>query len=60
MCIFAAKQGVQLLAKNHPDVHIYCAKYSDEDLNEKGYILTAAGDAGDRINGTVSYKKDFE
>ena len=56
MCIFSANQGVTLLEKNHPDVHIYTANYSDEPLNEKGYILTAAGDAGDRVSGTVSYK----
>ncbi len=56
MCIFSANQGVSLLEKNHPDVHIYTANYSDEPLNDKGYILTAAGDAGDRVCGTVSYK----
>ena len=56
MCIFSADQGVSLLEKNHPDVHIYTANYSDAPLNEKGYILTAAGDAGDRVCGTVSYK----
>lgn len=56
MCIFAARQGVELLVKKHPDVKIYAANYSDEPLNEKGYIMSAAGDAGDRICGTVSYK----
>lgn len=56
MCIFAAKQGLELLYKNHPDVRIYAARYSDQPLNEKGYILTAAGDAGDRVCGTCSYK----
>jgi len=56
MCIFAAKQGIELIYKNHPDVKIYCARYSDQPLNEKGYILTAAGDAGDRVCGTSSYK----
>jgi len=57
MCIFSANQGVSLLKKNHPDVQIYTANYSDEPLNDKGYILTAAGDAGDRVCGTVSYKQ---
>ena len=56
MCIFAAKQGLELLYKNHPDVQIYAANYSPEPLNDKGYILTAAGDAGDRVCGTCSYK----
>lgn len=58
MCIFAAKEGLELLYKNHPDVHIYAARYSDQPLNEKGYILTAAGDAGDRVCGTVSYNPE--
>lgn len=56
MCIYAAKQGVDLVHSKHPEVKIYAANYSTEPLNEKGYILTAAGDAGDRICGTVSYK----
>lgn len=55
MCIFSAKEGIELVYKNHPDVQIYTACYSDAPLNEKGYILTAAGDAGDRVCGTVSY-----
>lgn len=58
MCIFAAREGVELLYKNHPDVQIFAANYSDEPLNEKGYILTAAGDAGDRVCGTVSYNPE--
>lgn len=58
MCIFAAREGVELIYKNHPDVQIYAANYSPEPLNEKGYILTAAGDAGDRVCGTVSYNPE--
>lgn len=58
MCIFAAAQGTELLLRNHPDVQIYAAKFSPRPLNEKGYILDAAGDAGDRVCGTVSYKPD--
>ena len=30
--------------------------YAPGPLNENGYIPTAAGDAGDRLCGTVSYK----
>ncbi|MGN1182609.1 MAG: uracil phosphoribosyltransferase, partial [Faecalibacillus sp.] len=56
MCIFASEVGVKLLYEKHPDVKIYAANYAPGPLNEKGYILTAAGDAGDRICGTVSYK----
>ena len=58
MCIFSAKQGLELIYKNHPDVQIYTACYSDQPLNDKGYILTAAGDAGDRVCGTCSYKPE--
>ena len=56
VCIFAAAQGVKLLHDNHPDVPVFAARYSPRPLNEKGYILDAAGDAGDRVCGTVSYK----
>ena len=55
ICIFSCKQGIEFIHKNHPEVPIYTASYSGEPLNEKGYILTAAGDAGDRVCGTVSY-----
>ena len=56
LCIFAAKQGVKLLYEKHPDVKVYAANYSDAELSPEGYIYTAAGDAGDRLCGTVSYK----
>jgi uracil phosphoribosyltransferase len=51
MCLVAAKEGVERIQKNHPDVDIYlCAL--DEKLNEKGYIVPGLGDAGDRLFGT--------
>ena len=56
MCIFASEVGVKLLYEKHPDVQIYAANYAPGPLNEMGYIPTAAGDAGDRLCGTVSYK----
>ncbi|MBR7040351.1 MAG: uracil phosphoribosyltransferase [Clostridia bacterium] len=56
MCIFSSLTGISAVHSKHPDVAIYTASYSDEPLNDKGYIYTAAGDAGDRICGTVSYK----
>ena len=56
MCIFSCPQGIENIYKHHPDVQIYTAKYSNRPLNEKGYILDAAGDAGDRVCGTCSYK----
>ena len=57
-CIFASEVGVKLLYEKHPDVQVYAANYAPGPLNEQGYIYTAAGDAGDRICGTVSYKPD--
>ena len=49
--LVGAPQGVELVEKHHPDVHIYLASL-DEKLNEHGYILPGLGDAGDRIFGT--------
>ncbi len=56
MCIFSCDQGIEFVNSRHPDVPIYAAYHSTYPLNEKGYIIDAAGDAGDRICGTVSYK----
>ncbi len=56
MCIFSSATGIRLVHDKYPEEPIYTAAYSDEPLNEKGYIYTAAGDAGDRVCGTVSYK----
>lgn len=60
MCIFASEVGVKLLYENHPDVKVYAANYAPGPLNEMGYIYTAAGDAGDRLCGTVSYRPKSE
>ncbi len=60
MCIFASEVGVKLLYDNHPDVKVYAANYAPGPLNEMGYIYTAAGDAGDRLCGTVSYRPKDE
>lgn len=49
--LIAAPQGVQKLAKEHPDVEVYIAAL-DERLDEHGYIVPGLGDAGDRIFGT--------
>ena len=51
MVLLAAPEGVERLAKEHPDVDIYCGAV-DERLNERGYIVPGLGDAGDRIFGT--------
>lgn len=56
MCIFSSEVGIKLLYEKHPDVKVYAANYAQGPLSEQGYIFTAAGDAGDRLCGTVSYK----
>lgn len=51
MCLVAAKEGLERIQKNHPDVDVYlCAL--DEKLNDHGYIVPGLGDAGDRLFGT--------
>ena len=49
--ILAAPEGMERIARDHPDVDITLAAL-DEKLNEKGYIVPGLGDAGDRIMGT--------
>lgn len=56
MCLISSEVGLRLLHETHPDVPVYTAKYVPGQLNEKGYIYTAFGDAGDRVCGTCSYK----
>ncbi|MCM1368368.1 MAG: uracil phosphoribosyltransferase [Roseburia sp.] len=51
MSIIAAPEGVERLAKAHPDIKIFVA-VMDERLNENGYIVPGLGDAGDRLFGT--------
>lgn len=51
MSIIAAPQGVEKVAKTHPDVEIFISTL-DRGLNENCYILPGLGDAGDRIFGT--------
>ena len=51
VCIIAARAGVEFMAKEHPDVMIYCAAL-DEKLNDNAYIFPGLGDAGDRLFGT--------
>ena len=51
VCIVAARPAIELMAKQHPDVNVYCAAL-DEKLNENAYIVPGLGDAGDRIFGT--------
>jgi uracil phosphoribosyltransferase len=51
MCLVAAKQGVERVQKEYPDVDIFTAAY-DKVLDEHGYIVPGMGDAGDRLFGT--------
>ncbi len=51
MCIICSPQGVEAVAKAHPEVDVYCG-VMDEGLNENKYIVPGLGDAGDRIFGT--------
>lgn len=52
LSLIAAPEGVKRVVTTHPDVKVYVAHYANAPLNEKGYIITAFGDAGDRIFGT--------
>lgn len=52
LSLIAAPEGIEKVATAHPDVKIYVAHFANAPLNEKGYIVTAFGDAGDRIFGT--------
>jgi uracil phosphoribosyltransferase len=51
LCLVASPEGVERLARDHPDVTVYTASL-DRGLNEQGYILPGLGDAGDRLYGT--------
>ncbi|MCU5781204.1 uracil phosphoribosyltransferase [Alcanivorax balearicus MACL04] len=51
LVLVAAPEGIQKVARAHPDVDIYTASV-DEGLNQDGYIVPGLGDAGDRIFGT--------
>ncbi len=52
MSLVCAPEGVEHLAKTHPDVPIYTASL-DQKLNAKAYIVPGLGDAGDRLFGTL-------
>ena len=51
LCLVAAPEGVERLARAHPDVNVLSASL-DRELNAQGYILPGLGDAGDRLFGT--------
>jgi uracil phosphoribosyltransferase len=51
ICIVAAPEGVALVERHHPDVHIY-TPVVDEGLNAHKFIVPGLGDFGDRLYGT--------
>lgn len=52
VCVVAAPEGVERLARAHPSVRVVTATV-DERLNEYGYIVPGLGDAGDRQFGAM-------
>jgi len=52
ICIVAAPEGIALVERHHPDVHIY-TPVIDAGLNEHKFIVPGLGDFGDRLYGTV-------
>lgn len=52
ICIVAAPEGIELVERHHPDVHIY-TPVVDSGLNEHKFIVPGLGDFGDRLYGTT-------
>jgi uracil phosphoribosyltransferase len=52
ICIVAAPEGVALVERQHPNVHIY-TPVVDEGLNVHKFIVPGLGDFGDRLYGTA-------
>ena len=53
LCLIAAPEGVELVTKADPEVHIFTAALDDK-LNEHAFIVPGLGDAGDRLYGVGS------
>jgi uracil phosphoribosyltransferase len=49
--IVSAPEGITVLERAHPDVHIITAAV-DRELNQSAYIVPGLGDFGDRLFGT--------
>ena len=52
ICIVAAPEGVGLVERHHPGVHIY-TPVVDQGLNAQKFIVPGLGDFGDRLYGTA-------
>lgn len=50
--VVSAPEGIEALAKAHPDVPVVTAAI-DRELSDQAYILPGLGDFGDRLFGTV-------
>jgi uracil phosphoribosyltransferase len=51
ICIVAAPEGIELVERHYPDVHIY-TPVVDRGLNAHKFIVPGLGDFGDRLYGT--------
>jgi len=51
ICIVAAPEGVALVERHHPDVHVF-TPVIDTGLNSHKFIVPGLGDFGDRLYGT--------
>jgi uracil phosphoribosyltransferase len=51
ICIVAAPEGIDLVERHHPDVHIF-TPVVDSGLNDHKFIVPGLGDFGDRLYGT--------
>ena len=51
ICIVAAPEGIALVERHHPGVHIY-TPVVDSGLNDHKFIVPGLGDFGDRLYGT--------
>lgn len=51
ICIVSAPEGIELVERHHPDVHIY-TPVIDQRLNDHKFIVPGLGDFGDRLYGT--------
>lgn len=52
LCVLAAPEGLERVARDHPDVHVYAGAV-DRRLSSAGFLLPGLGDAGDRMFGTL-------
>jgi uracil phosphoribosyltransferase len=52
ICIVAAPEGIALVEREFPDVHIY-TPVVDQGLNDHKFIVPGLGDFGDRLYGTT-------